>query len=89
MKCPRCDGSGIAEAIQVSENDCEFIPCEYCEGQGEVQTNEEWFCALSTEEKAETLSNVIRKAWIGYVSKECNVDSWEFWEKWLKEKHNA
>ena len=62
------------------------------------QTNEEWFFALSTEEKAEWLA---RK--LDYcanmdcencpVEKECNdgVNDYsesELWEKWLKEKHN-
>ena len=83
MICPDCGGKG-GDTYDVFG----WTKCRTCNGTGKVeQTNEEWFCGLSTEENAETLSNVIRKAWIGYVSRERNVDSWEFWEKWLKEVH--
>ena len=47
MKCKHCDGVGFFE------NGASQFKCVYCDGTGEVeQTNEEWFCSLSTEEKA-------------------------------------
>ena len=55
---------------------------EYMEWkEGRVQTNEEWFCGLSTEEKAEQLyrwqeqgNTILRK----FKSE---------WVRWLKEMH--
>ena len=43
-----------------------------------VQTNEEWFCNLSTEEKATFLAS----------NKMLNFD-YQMWIEWLKEKHNG
>ena len=40
-----------------------YRPCEYCNGTGEiVLTNEEWVCQLSTTEKSEFLSAMVKKA---------------------------
>ena len=62
MKCPICHGKGrIQDHKYNEEHDIEYLvycekKCEYCNGTGEVneplQTNEEWFANLSTEEKA-------------------------------------
>ncbi len=53
MKCQFCDGRG---AVQIAPNVKGLKRCPVCGGSGEVsqieQTNEEWFCQLSTEEKA-------------------------------------
>ena len=49
MKCPECDGNGWFSATDA---------CPICHGSGEVQTNEEWFCSLSTEEKAKRIINI-------------------------------
>ena len=51
-----------------------------CERYDKVQTNEEWFCGLSTEEKAEFLFHV-------------RYDSQTPWKgssifEWLKQPHN-
>lgn len=47
MKCYKCNGTGYYDI----DNECPV-----CDGTGEVeQTNEEWFCGLSTEEKARTI----------------------------------
>lgn len=52
MKCKHCDGVGFFE------NGSSQFKCVYCDGTGEVEmTNEEWFCGLSTEEKAEVFAN--------------------------------
>ena len=52
MKCQLCDGKG--EYMHAIGG---YRPCEHCNGTGKiVQTNEEWFCSLSTEEKAEWLT---------------------------------
>ena len=45
---------------------------------GEPMTNEEWFCSLSTTEKAEFLSTMAKKA-----------ESISWWDDWLKEKHES
>ena len=62
-------------------------------------TNEEWFCSLSTEEKAEFLMRVFKNcAWCldGGSPQECPfnefldcpAESKENMMKWLKEKHH-
>ena len=99
MICPKCDGSGIADMVQISEEETDFIPCEYCEGTGEYTlTNEEWFCSLSTEEKAEVLGNIANNAYFCaingktstcYNRKHCTGYCNYGWEKWLKEKHET
>ena len=47
-------------------------------------TNEEWFCSLSTEEKAKWLEN--KMTW---AAQEQGTFTAKGWEKWLKEKHNG
>ena len=57
-KCKHCDGTGTT-------NWCingTFVDCPYCGGSGEMeveQTNEEWFCSLTTEEKARFIDNIL------------------------------
>ena len=50
---------------------------------GKPQTNEEWFCGLSTEEKAEWLEE--KMTW---AAQEQGTFTAKGWEMWLKEKHN-
>lgn len=50
MKCPMCGGTAYAYACE-DENGKMPIKCPWC-GYSEVQTNEEWFDSLTTEEKA-------------------------------------
>ena len=60
-------------------------PKEYTE-----QTNEEWFCGLSTEEKAKALHELhweIQNYRDDHPSIE-DDDVSDFYLKWLKEKHN-
>lgn len=70
MICPNCDGSGR----DMFESECRF-----CGGMGIVEplTNEEWFCELSTEDKARFFAS----------NKILNFD-YQMWLEWLKEKHN-
>ena len=51
-------------------------------------TKEEWFCQLSTEEKAKWITenlSVYADSWVKRDEKLLNPVTWE---KWLKEKHN-
>ena len=50
MKCPKCNGQRYKAPD---------VPCGRCDGKGVVEplTNEEWFCDLSTEEKADKLTD--------------------------------
>lgn len=52
-------------------------------------TNEEWFCGLSTEEKAEFIATQCFWSYsAGFRGKlETKYASGEYWDKWLKEKH--
>lgn len=66
----------------------------------EQMTNEEWFCGLSTDEKAKMLGRVSfcdfcpnqlseHCAWTTGYSEDCvygNKESEELWLEWLKEK---
>jgi len=86
MKCPACNGTGLVyNALGDFEEDC-----GYCHGKGNVaepHTNEEWFCSLSTEEKADLLAELVW--WIhpsvqGGRKVELTKESFL---RWLKEKH--
>ena len=64
--------------------------CEFCGGTGVIKslTNEEWFCSLSTKEKAKFFKNFnpcdkcpVRK--ICDTVRNCEKS----FLKWLKEKH--
>ena len=85
MKCPTCDGKG-----EYMHQCGGYRPCEHCNGTGKIKvTNEEWFCSLSTEEKADLLSELVW--WIhpsvqGGRKVELTKESFL---RWLKEKHNA
>ena len=53
------------------------------------QTNEEWFCGLSTEEKANFFHDiVIRAVQATWDGKKPDYPAYLYdWKKWLKEKH--
>ena len=56
MKCPRCNGDGSVP-YHIADDMFDEDVCPMCNGTGEVeQTNEEWFCQLSTEEKAKWIA---------------------------------
>ena len=66
MKCPMCNGSGKCyeqkityQEIETNRTNIYLTKCHKCGGSGEVELiNEEWFCQLSTEEKAEVLFDI-------------------------------
>jgi len=77
MKCKECGGKGKIKEYVCGEWLGNYVTCGFCHGKGEVvQTNEEWFCGLPTEEKAVVIMNIRNLA----VYKEQIVE-------WLKEKH--
>lgn len=62
------------------------------------ETNEEWFCILSTQEKAKVLGQIAKNAYKccenGKTNKcvnrhNCTGYCDYGWEKWLKEKHET
>ena len=75
--------------IQHADGICVMGKCPYVkkccpavwDKSGEPQTNEEWFCQLSTEEKAKVLR---RKT---YGNGEENEREEQGWVNWLKVKH--
>ena len=83
MKCPFCDGTGKCyqqtityEEVEKNRTNEHLTKCFKCNGTGEIeQTNEEWFATLTTEEKAEFLSN-------SGMFESCNEALF-----WLREKH--
>ena len=78
MKCSECDGVGYKK---ISATSCAI--CERCGGMGEiVQTNEEWFCQLPTEEQAKWLED--KMTW---AAQEQGTFTAKGWAKWLKQPH--
>lgn len=81
MKCKHCNGVGFFG------NGASQFKCVYCDGTGEIeQTNEEWFCRLSTEEKAEFFANIYPKSVGEALIKISNGDK-DRWLEWLKQPH--
>lgn len=77
--CKQCNGSGKTYNPGYGEEDC----CR-CHGTGEIkQTNEEWFCQLSTVEKAKWLNQQMM-----YAAREQGYFTVDGLMKWLKEKHD-
>ena len=86
MKCPSCNGEGKLEYPGFADR---YYQCPKCYGKGEIEvTNEEWFCGLSTKEKADLLAELVW--WIhpsvqGGRKVELTKESFL---RWLKEKHH-
>ena len=81
MICELCNGKGW---VQGQAPD---IPtaCPACDGNGFIeQTNDEWFCGLSTEEKAEWLEN--KMTW---AAQEQGTFTAKGWVEWLKQPHTT
>ena len=78
MKCPKCKFYNICKGRinETVENCVRFKSTE--------QTNEEWFCGLSTEEKAKWLNQQLMYAAAAREQGYFTVDGLI---KWLKEKH--
>ena len=95
MKCPFCDGTGKCyqqtityEEVETNRTNRYLTKCFKCNGTGEIeQTNEEWFCNLSTEEKAEWIFNdrVEQSDWWYEQQGHTKAEVIE----WLKQPHNA
>ena len=88
MRCEHCNGTGKSNMYK----DGEFVDCMYCGGTGVIeQTNEEWFCSMTTEEKAEWLTEF----GIRFIPCELTVlpEKTKTYKnnilEWLKEAHNG
>ena len=86
MKCTKCGGTGFVPTNVFGVNGA--IKCDFCDGTGvfitnavEPMTNEEWFCGLSTEDKAK----VLRRRTYGNSDDNETVE--QGWVNWLKAKH--
>ena len=98
MKCPRCDGNGKYKTIFGN-----IVICDFCYGTGEIaysddnriepignkkpKTNEEWFCTLSTEEKARFFDKICYSAWGDINSRFRDMADYTDWVEWLKQPH--
>ena len=85
MQCSKCNGMGIL----IDGMGGTAIICQKCNGSGKEQNNEEWFCDLSTEKKAEVIAEKIKHAQLQYVPTYGTFTNSDWWEKWLKEKHET
>ena len=86
VKCKACDGTGKIMATIYENDEIGFVDKTYdcccCNGTGKIKiTNEEWFCALPTKDKAKFLEAQQKHG--GTIASRSDVD----WEYWLKEKH--
>lgn len=89
-KCPKCKFYNICKGRlnETVENCVRFKSVE--------QTNEEWFCQLSTEEKAEWITDKINtklrmalhdaELYDGNVNENEYMENEDEWLEWLKEK---
>ena len=79
MKCPNCNGrKKILEPCDGALLGTVLVTCDVCDGTGEVtMTNEEWFCGLSTKEKAKRIINIA-------VNSDCDYRTIV---EWLKQPH--
>lgn len=80
MKCPRCNGKRCEP-----DNSGYLVwrACKMCHGTGIVpDNNENWFCSLSTEEKAKWLEE--KMTW---AAQEQGTFTAKGWAKWLKQPH--
>lgn len=93
MKCKYCNGTGTIQKIiyedwQKDEIVRSAVKCTRCNGNGEVQmTNEEWFCGLSTEEKAKAIVCLAHNASALAIEYHCADSDVEAICIWLKGVH--
>ena len=69
------------------------MKCPICGGTGDTTnnippTNEQWFCSLSTEEKATFLAIQVRLGVEFYRTDDERYQNYDWWIKWLKEKYD-
>lgn len=62
-----------------------YLDMQGC-NQYEELTNEEWFCNLSTEEKARFFDKICYSAW-GDKSRFSDMADYTDWMEWLKQPH--
>jgi len=109
MKCKVCGGTGTSNTCVNGT----FKPCTFCDGTGEYepfdadieldkldsepQTNEEWFDSLTTEEKAEWITNKINaklrmalhdaELYPDDINENEYMENEDEWVEWLKQPH--
>lgn len=95
LTCPNC---GCASVGVAKDGQCLCENCGTTFNIIETQTNEEWFCSLSTEEKAKWLDKVAenccqicdeenRELCRGNIAIGCKFENAKKWELWLKQPH--
>ena len=88
MKCNECGVSGKSRYGYGQK-------CLECDGKGIVEplTTEEWFCSMTTEEKADFLFDIGSYDWLENLAEEYNMPLNEKQSickaivRWLKEEH--
>ena len=84
MLCPNCNGKGKLTMFDGLRGCFRDVTCVSCNGKCEIeQTNEEWFCTLSTNDKAEAIAHLLSTDEIEYTSIHFRV--WRWLEKVHKE----
>ena len=73
--CKDCNNRKYCEDYKPNKWQCEDYEAQH--------TNEEWFCSLTTEEKAKWLEDKMM-----WAAQEQGTFTSKGWEKWLKEKHD-
>ena len=89
-ECPKCKGRGTVGYYHIDH--FVDIECDRCNGSGEVSeveiTNEEYLKSCNTEQLAEWIASVVKKA---ISIKENNdivmLESAIWWDEWLKQPH--
>lgn len=87
MKCDSCEEYDNCELAWKGEKDLKF--CTNCK---QKYTNEEWFCGLSTEEKAGFLDAIhtsycVTGDWLH--DEDVHGMTRKDWQEWLKQPHNS
>ena len=71
--------------FECNANDCK--DCGAYTYSHHTQTNEEWFCGLSTEEKAEFLAKKCCEISCKFFLGEAEEIFSKYWVEWLKQPH--
>ena len=91
MICKTCLGKGWI----INKDYTDRIECPACHGTKETNpTNEDWFCSLSTAEKAEFLDAIhtsycVTGDWLHDEDVHGHGMKREDWELWLKQPHTS
>lgn len=89
MKCPKCKGCGMMD-VDDGIFTIHGYDCDYCLGTGYIEpmTNEEWFCGLSTEDKAEVLYKFYCDGRNDELQRYVSINEKSFVD-WLKQPHKG